>query len=188
MPGTLYILDNIRGALADTTGIHKFLDTHVHIPNKVLITSRERAFKADFPIDVKGMEPSEAEQLVGNAARSLAVEGSIDHKAFQSIFTYTEGHPYAMRVLVGEIAKTGRMIPLPQLMNRRDDVLEAVFERSFDQLSEHGRRVFLTVASWQSTVSGLALTVVLGQRDIDVDAGLDRVSPTVPVVGTEPSR
>lgn len=170
--GTLFIFDNFE-TLADTTGIHKFLDTHTHIPNKVLITSRERAFKADFPIDVGGMEPSEAQRMVADAARELSIEGIVDDKAFHSIYAYTEGHPYAMRMLVGEIAKRRKLVPLPQLMTNRDDVLDAVFERSFDQLSDGGRRVFLTIANWRSTVSGLALTVVLGQHDLDVETGLD---------------
>ena len=42
--GILFIFDNFE-TMADVKGLHKFLDEHTHLPNKVLITSREERLK-----------------------------------------------------------------------------------------------------------------------------------------------
>lgn len=170
--GILLIFDNFE-TLDDPRGVHKFLDTHTHLPNKVLITSRERAFKGDFPIEVGGMELLEAQRLLKQEARVLNVETIITDDVIEDIHEYTDGHAYVMRVLLGEIAKDGRWVPLKSLVPRRGDLLNAVFERSFNRLTQSGRCVFLTVANWRSIVPELALLVVLGQRELDVEDGVE---------------
>jgi len=170
--GTLFVFDNFE-TMEGTRELHEFLDTHTHLPNKVLITSRERAFKADFPIEVHGMDRAESFALMTYAARELAVEALITNDVKASIYEYSEGHPYVMRVLVGEVAKERRYVPAKSMLPRRLDILNAVFERSFNKLSPDGRHIFLTVACWKSLLSELALLVVLGQRNIDVEAGLE---------------
>lgn len=170
--GILFVFDNFE-TLDDPRGVHKFLDTHTHIPNKVLITSRERAFKGDFPIEVGGMEFAEAGELIRGEAMSLGVEYIVDKDAIKEIYEYTEGHAYVMRVVVGEIARDKRWVPLKSLVSRRSDLLSAVFERSFNKLTPEGRWVFLAVANWRSVISELALLVVLGARDLDVESGID---------------
>lgn len=170
--GNLFIFDNFE-TLADVVELHRFLDTYTHIPNKVLITSRERAFKADFPIEVQGMSLPEATELLQKLAADLSVEGMLTDAAIQGIYDYSEGHPYLLRILLGEMAKERRYVPPKTLIPRRMDIVNAVFERSFNRLSETGRRIFLTVATWRSAVSELALIVVLGRRGLDVEAGID---------------
>jgi hypothetical protein len=169
---TLFVFDNFE-TMEGLRELHEFLDTHTHLPNKVLITSRERAFKADFPIEVQGMDRHESFALMTYAARDLGVESLLSEDVKASIFEYSEGHPYVMRVLVGEIAKERRYVPAKSMLPRRLDIVNAVFERSFNKLSQDGRYVFLTVACWRSLVSELALLVVLGQRGVDVEAGLE---------------
>lgn len=170
--GILFICDNFE-TLEGTTQLHEFLDTHTHLPNKVLITSRERAFKADFPIEVVGMTRDEVTTLMQSVGRELAIEALLTPAVIASIYEYSEGHPYVIRVVLGEIAKEGRYVPASSLLPRRLDIVETVFERSFNRLSESGRRVFLTVANWRSAVSELALLVILGERGIDVEEGID---------------
>ena len=170
--GLLFIFDNFE-TLDDPRGLHKFLDTHTHIPNKILITSRERAFKGDYPIEVGGMEWAEALELMRQESRRLQIEGIVTDPVAEAVFEYTDGHAYVMRVLLGEIARDGRYLPLKSLVPRRSDLLNAVFERSFNRLSPEGRWVFLTVAGWRSIVLELALLVVLGLRDIDAEAGIE---------------
>jgi hypothetical protein len=170
--GTLFVFDNFE-TMEGIRELHEFLDTHTHLPNKVLITSRERAFKADFPIEVQGMSREESFDLMTFAARDLEVESLLTDSVKASIFEYSEGHPYVMRVLVGELAKEGRYVAAKSLLPRRLDIVNAVFERSFNKLSADGKHVFLTVACWRSLVSELALLVVLGNRGIDVEAGLE---------------
>jgi len=170
--GILFIFDNFE-TLDDPRSLHKFLDTHTHLPNKILITSRERAFKGDYPIEVGGMEYDEAEALLKQEAIALQIEEILSDAMLEEIFDYTDGHPYVMQVLLGEIAKEGHKIPLKSLVPRRTDLLSVVFERSFNRLSTEARWTFLCTANWRSVVPELALLVVLGLRDLDAERGLE---------------
>jgi len=182
--GILFIFDNFE-TMADVRGFHKFLDEHTHLPNKVLITSRDRAFVADYPIEVRGMEFSEARQLLLGAARELLIEGLMTADVIQRIYDFTGGHAYVMRVVAGEMAKDGRYSPPAQLMGRRDDIVDAVFERSFNKLSEAGRSVFLIVANWKADVAELPLILVLGIRGIDAEAGVEECKRLSLVLSSE---
>jgi len=170
--GILFIFDNFE-TMDDVKELHQFLDLHTHLPNKILITSRERAFKADFPIEVQGMEKEEARQLIFKSAQSLGIESLISDDIIDRLYDYSEGHPYVIRVVVGEIAIEGRYESPKTLLPKRLDIVNAVFERSFNKLSEEGRRVFLIISCWKSIISELALLVVLGQRGIDVESGIE---------------
>jgi tetratricopeptide (TPR) repeat protein len=170
--GILFVFDNFE-SLESPRSLHSFLDTHTHLPNKVLITSRERAFKADYPIEVAGMEFEEASALIRASARELDVDALFTDQVIRSVYDYCEGHAYVMRLIVGEAAKEGKYVPPQHVLPRRFDIVASVFERSFGKLSEAGRHLFLTVANWRSAVSELALLVVLGQRGLDVESGID---------------
>lgn len=170
--GVLLVFDNFE-TLDDPRELHKFLDTHTHIPNKVLITSRERAFKGDYPVEVEGMELEEATTLLRQESRMLGISAIVTDKAIEEIHEYTDGHAYVMRVLLGEIANHGQWVPLKSLVPRRSDLLNAVFERSFNRLSEEGKWVFLCVANWRSIVAELSLLVALGERELDAERGIE---------------
>jgi hypothetical protein len=170
--GRLLIFDNFE-TLDDARGAHQFLDTHTHLPNKVLITSRERAFKADYPIEVRGMEFDEATSMLCINARELGIEDLLTDEIVRSIYEFTDGHPYVMRLVLGEIAKERRYVPPKSLLPRRLDIVQAVFERSFNKLSDAGRWVFLLVGNWKSRVPELALLVVCSQRGLDVESGIE---------------
>jgi len=170
--GILFVFDNFE-TLDGVTTLHTFLDTHTHLPNKILITSRERAFKADYPIEVRGMEYAEAEQMLSSIAESLNIRPLLTKALVRSIYDFTGGHAYIMRVICGEIAKEGRPIPVKTLMASRADIVQAVFERSFNKLSEAGRWVFLLVSNFRSAIPELALLVVVGRRDMPVEDGIE---------------
>jgi len=171
--GVLFIFDNFE-TLDDVVGIHEFLDSHTHPPNKVLITSRERAFKADFPIEVRGMDAPEATALIHKAAIELDVEGLLSPQVTSSIFESTQGHPYLMKILVGELARARRYVALGIVLSQHEKIRDAIFERTFNGLSEDGRRVFLSTATWKSPTLEVALQSVLLPRGVDVDGGLDQ--------------
>jgi hypothetical protein len=166
------IFDNFE-TLDDARGIHQFLDTHTHLPNKVLITSRERGFKADYPIEVRGMEFSEAAVMMHIDSRGLGIEELLTEKIIGSIYEFTDGHPYVIKLVLGEIAKEKRYVPPKSLLPRRIDIVQAVFERSFNKLSDAGRWVFLLVGTTKVRIPQLALLVVCGQRNLDVECGID---------------
>ena len=78
-----------------------------------------------------------------------------------------------MKILVGEIDKVGDYVPPKNLIPKRSDVIESIFERSFNQLSKDGRWVFLLVSNWGSPVFEVAIKVVLRQKGIRVSDALD---------------
>ena len=86
--GILWILDNFE-TLADVLETHRFLDTHTHLPNKILITSKERAFKADYPIEVRGMEFAEAEEMVKAVASEFEISHLVNDKVIHELYDYT---------------------------------------------------------------------------------------------------
>lgn len=170
--GILFIFDNFE-TIAEVRELHQFLDQHTRLPNKILITSREHVFKGDYPIEVRGMEFEEAGEMLRGLATELHVEGLVSDSVIESIYKYTGGHAYVMRVILGEMAKEGRYTPPAVVMGKRNDIVDAVFERSFNKLSDAGRALFLTVSNWKAEVPELALLVVLGVRGIDVSSGLE---------------
>jgi len=170
--GILFVFDNFE-TLGDVAGLHRFLDTHTHLPNKVLITSRERAFKADYPIEVRGMEYTEAEEMLSKIADTLNIRPLLNQDMVRSVYDFTAGHAYIMRVICGEIAKEGRPIPVKSLMASRGDIVQAVFERSFNKLTDAGRWVFLLVSNYRSAIAELALLAVAGRRSLAVEDGIN---------------
>ena len=170
--GVLFVFDNFE-TMADIRQMHEFLDTHTHLPNKVLITSRERAFKADFPIVVLGMEAPEAHSLLKSAAVAQGSDAILTDEVANRIFEYAEGHPYIMKILVGELAKERRFVAPKTLMPRRSDVLDAVFQRSFVALSDAARWVFLLTTNWNSAIAETGLLVVLASRGLSAEDGIE---------------
>jgi hypothetical protein len=170
--GRLLIFDNFE-TFSDARQLQKFLDAHTYLPNKVLITSRERAFKADYPIEVRGMEAGEARTLLLLVGREFAVERLLTDEAIRSIYEYTDGHPYVMRLLVAEMEKERRYVSPKELLPRRTDIVSAVFERSFNKLSSDGKWAYLLTANWRSAIPELALVVICAEREVDAEAGAE---------------
>lgn len=69
----LYVFDNFE-TLRSPVDVFSFIDNNIRIPNKAIIITRFRDFKADFPIEVLGMEYDEASQLIVRTASQLSIE------------------------------------------------------------------------------------------------------------------
>jgi hypothetical protein len=137
------------------------------VPNKAVITSRFREFKADFPIEVSGMEHEEAEALISQAAASLNIEDLIGKDQRDQIIEESDGHPYVIKIILGEIANTGRFGKPSNMIVRKEDILDALFERTYVNLSPMANRVFLTLSGWRSLVPQLAVEAVLMRHGSD---------------------
>jgi tetratricopeptide (TPR) repeat protein len=170
----LLIMDNFE-TLDDPTGVHEYLDGAVVLPNKVLITSRHRAFKGDYPLEVSGMEVEEAAQLLAAEARRAGCEPRINREVVERVHAYTGGIPYAMKLVVGQIA---RNIPLAQVLDEalgEDRILDALFLRSFQILSDPAKRLFLMVGNLRGDVDALLARAVFAQRALRFDSALDEL-------------
>ena len=91
-----------------------------------------------------------------------------------NLINESEGHPYIVKVLLGEVARSPSIRKVSRVMALRDDILEALFERTFDAVSP-GAPVFLTLAGWRSVVPELAVEAVIvrpGNEKVDVHGAI----------------
>lgn len=176
----LFVFDNFE-TVSDPVELFRWIDTYIRLPNKVLITSREsRDFKADFPIEVFGMNHSECLTLIHTTSNQLGIKDLLTSKYIDDLVEESEGHPYIIKILLGEVAKT-KVIPkkIERIVAGREDILLALFRRTYDKLSTSAKRVFLTLCSWRSTVPQIALEAVLlrpeNEERIDVESAVEEL-------------
>jgi hypothetical protein len=156
----LLVFDNFE-TVRSPAELYVWLDTYVRPPNKILITTRTREFKGDYPLEVSGMTEPEAGALVDDVARRLAISSLLTDSYRRDLYREAEGHPYVTRVLLGEVAKARKLVSIERIMAAKDEILDALFERTFAGLSPAARRVFLTLSSWHVTLPRVAVEAVL---------------------------
>jgi hypothetical protein len=174
---SLFVFDNFE-TVRNPKEIYLWIDTFIRNPNKVVITTRENRFPASFPIEVGSMSDQEALALIQDTVNTLGIADKIDESAAQEIADSSKGHPYVIKVLLGEIAKGSSTSQFRNIVASKEDVLTALFERTWKNLSPLARRAFLTLCSWKSIVPKLSLQAVLMRNideAIDVDAALQEL-------------
>jgi hypothetical protein len=171
----LFVFDNFE-TTRNPVEIFNWIDSFIRMPNKALITTRLRDFNGDYRVEVSGMEEREAHRLITQTAASLKISEVIDGDYINKLVAQSEGHPYVIKVLLGEVAKLGRAAHIPQLIAGTEDILMALFERTYVSLSPCSQRAFLTLSAWNSPVPRLALEAVLlrstGERN-EVEKGIE---------------
>jgi hypothetical protein len=157
---TLFVFDNFE-TVRSPVDLFNWLDLNIRLPNKVLITSRFRDFKADFPIEVSGMEDDEAGKLIDATAQRFGISHLIGDSQRRELVEELDGHPYVIKIALGEMANEGKYSKPDRIVARKEDILEALFERTFAALSPTAGRIFLTLSLWRSLVPQLAVEAVL---------------------------
>jgi hypothetical protein len=173
----LFVFDNFETARSPSD-LFSWMDTHIRLPNKILITTRHREFKADFPVEVLGMTEGEASRLMNATARRLNITDLLTTSYLQDIFEEADGHPYIMKILLGEVAKARMLVKVERMVAGREEILDALFERTYAGLQPAAKRVFLTLCSWRSLVPQLALEAVLlrpGNERMDIEGAVDEL-------------
>jgi len=155
----LFVFDNFE-TTQNPIEMFNWIDSFIRLPNKVLITTRLREFKGDYPLEVLGMNEQEARQLVAQTASSLGLSELLNDKYVNELVAQSEGHPYVIKILLGEVAKAGRAASIPHLVAGTEDILTALFERTYAALSPCAQRAFLTLSAWNSSVPRLALEAI----------------------------
>jgi NB-ARC domain/Tetratricopeptide repeat len=175
---TLFIFDNFE-TVGNPVELYTWLDTYVRSPNKILITTRFRGFKGDYPVEVGGMSQKECGGLIDSVAERLGITGRITKRYRSELVKESDGHPYVIKILLGEVAKT-RLTERPaRVLAGKDDILEALFDRTFVNLSPVARRIFLILCGWHSNVPELALEAALLRKEderIDVGPAIEELS------------
>lgn len=171
----LFIVDNFE-TVDDPEELWKFLDQHCQHPNKVLLTTRMKSWKGDYPIEVLGMEYVESERLINEDSLRLGISEIVDEVPSykKSLHENTSGHPHAMRMLLHEVSINRKATPpKTRLRNLGDRSLDLLFDRSFETFSADARRVFLCVCGWRSAIPEIGLEAVLGSRGCNVASALE---------------
>lgn len=171
----LFVFDNFETVLSPIE-LYTFIDSFIRLPNKALLTSRFRDFKADYPLTVGGMTRAEFDELVSSTVSKLGITNLVTSKYEEELFEESSGHPYVTKILLGEVARTRAAGTVERLMANQDDILTALFERTFSSIGPAARRVFLTLCNWRSAVPRLALEAALlrpSNERLDVNAALN---------------
>ena len=177
---TLFVFDNFETTASPIEVFH-WLETYIRGPNKVLITSRDGSFTGDYVVRVPGMTDAEAEELIDQTARSLGLVSRIDSAYIDTLIEESDGHPYFIKLLLGEFARDPNVRKPERIMAGQEEALRALFERSFNKLSSAAQRVFLTLCRWRSSVPSLGLEAVLMRPDnerIDVQKAITELLQT----------
>lgn len=156
----LYVFDNFE-TTQNPIEMFNWIDSFIRLPNKALITTRLRDFKGDYPLEVLGMEDPEAGALIDQTAEHLGITKLIDGEYKADLISRSAGHPYVIKILLGEVAKAGRQVNIERIVAASDEVLVALFERTYASLTPCAQRAFMTLAAWNSFVPRLALEAVL---------------------------
>lgn len=175
---TLFVFDNFE-TVQHPKEFFEWLSTHIRLPNKILLTTRTRTFTGDFKIDIAGMSFEEADQLITATAVSLGIETLLTAAYRESLFGESGGHPYVIKILLGEVARAGKLAKVERIMGGSEAILNALFDRTYNTLTPNAQRVYLTLCVWNSIVSQIALEAVLLRPEIeeriDVDGALDEL-------------
>lgn len=172
---TLFVFDNFE-TVRSPVDLFQWIDTNIRLPNKAVITTRFREFKADYPIEVSGLEQDQAESLISQTATSLSIGQLIGKRERDLLVEESDGHPYIIKIILGEVANSGSFSKPSALIARKEDILDALFERTYASLSPMATRIFLTLSGWRSLVPQLAVEAVqLRYGSGNPEAGIDQL-------------
>lgn len=171
---TLFVLDNFE-TLESPADVFNWVDAYIRLPNKVLITTRFRDFTGDYLIDIRGMTDEEAIRLIDQEAARLGVRDLLRADYKNELIAESDGHPYVIKILLGQVATERRAVKPERIVASADQLLTALFERTYDALSPAGQRVFLLLCSWRVFVPEVAVEAVSlrpGNERFDVAGAL----------------
>lgn len=171
----LLVMDNFE-TFNDPIDVQKFLDSNVVPPNKVFITSRHEAFQGDYPVRISGMRDIEAEELLDREGIVNFCEGRLTKRIRDQIKSKTGRSPYLMKLAVSHIATGMPVSDLTDQILSRDDILEALFERSFESLGEDAVLAFLILGQVTGPVPVPFLSSLEELRESNVISELLRFS------------
>ncbi len=156
----LFVFDNFE-TVTSPIELYNTIYNNVKPPNKAVVTTRVRDFKGDYWIELEGMSYEECNNLIDATARRLKVNHLVSTTDKERLFEVSAGHPYVVKMLLGGLRKPDNAVDISTMMAHNEDLLDALFERTYSQLSRIGQRVFLTLCSWKSLVAETAISAIL---------------------------
>ena len=77
----------------------------------------------------------------------FGLEKLITEDFLEELFQESDGQPYVVKVIIGELSKTGAGRSINCIMANSEDILEALFEQTFVLLTEGAKRVYFTLCN-----------------------------------------
>lgn len=171
----LLVFDNFETVL-NPIDVFKWIDTYVRPPNKVLITTRIREFVGDYPLEVGGLTEGESRLLIDSFSKRLGVREILTPQYIKDLYSESGGHPYVIKIMLGEIAKSGKLTKPERIVATRDEILTSLFERTYANLTPTAQRMFLLLSNWRSVIPQVAVEAVVlrpGNDRLDVAKAID---------------
>ena len=157
---SIYVFDNFE-TLKDPIDVFNWINANVRLPNKVIITTRHRDFKGDYPIEILGMTEKESFELMDTYSKQIGIKSKLTQSAKLKLYQQSDGHPYIVKLLIGEMKNIKGVPDSKGCIASNVDVLNALFDRTYANLSSAAQRVFLTLCNWRSAIPKIALEAVL---------------------------
>ena len=107
------------------------------------------------------MSDVECLQLIETTSRQLDIGELLTPEYAEKLVAESDGHPYVLKILLGEVAKEKSLVQIQRIMAGREEILTALFERTYSHLPPAAQRVFLTLSNWRSIVPVIAVQAVL---------------------------
>ena len=173
----LLVFDNFE-TVRNPRELYAWIDTYIRRPNKALITTRFREFKGDYDVGVPGMSEAECEKLIRQTAYTLGIGNLLTTDYIGELYREADGHPYVVKVLLGEVAKSGKLLKVDRIIAAQDEILDALFERTYAGLSPAARRLFLLLSSWRSAIPEIAIGAILlrpANERMDVQGAIEEL-------------
>ncbi len=173
----LFVFDNFESLDAQSE-LYRWIDTYIRLPNKVVITTRKRQFTSDTPIELRGMSVDESRELIDRTATKLAIRDLVPSYYEAELMDLSDGHPYVLKILLGEIKRQGRYISRAKMLADKEIILDALFENIYGELSPLARRIFLTICEMKTIVAEIAIHAVLigrGNEPLDIPQAVDEL-------------
>lgn len=156
----LFVFDNFE-TTDSPTELFKWLDTFIRQPNKILITTRLREFIGDYPLTVGGMNYDESVDLIKTTWSELGQADDVLIETIEDIIKKSSGHPYIIKIILGALSRDPKVKAVEKIIAGNDEILTALFERTFAAMSPCAQRVYLTLSEWNSAIPRLAVESVL---------------------------
>lgn len=163
----LWVLDNFE-TVKDQKSVFDLFDQfiyhHKNNSHKLLITTRHRFFQGDYSVQVDGMSKSEFDSLVQK--EMIKFSKPLQDNDIERLFRKSNGHPYIAKIVLGGM-KRGISRNPTSILGKKENILDALFERTFEQLSNDARHVYLLLCKWNNLISLVALDLTVNSKNSD---------------------
>lgn len=170
----LFIFDNFE-TVDDKLSVYKWLENSIRNPNKILITSREHDFRADYPIEILGMEKVEFDEMIQKLCDKHGYW--VSKNELNELYETTSGHPYIANLIMSYRIRTGEKEP-SKLLLQNPNVFRMLFDRSFNKLSREAQELFIALGKWNSGYIDYAISGVfeaVSENSADWNAALEEL-------------